>query len=168
MLWQVPQYAHPSRYPKVFESMTGVRTAEFDALLDDILPRYAEAEVKRLRRPDCQRAIGGANGHAVALAARRRCTRRAGLCRHRFTPSTRFGRYACLAKPGHGVRDNTPKMLIVKVNYLMMFGYRSTFTRGVEMPPLRGGVEQVREFRCTKTSGLVVCGVGVAECLQPA
>jgi hypothetical protein len=62
------RYAHLSRYPKVFESMTGLRIAEFDELLDDVLPRYAEAEVKRLSRPHRQRAMGG--GHPFDLSAR--------------------------------------------------------------------------------------------------
>lgn len=62
------RYAHLSRYPKVFEAMTGLRLAEFDELLDDVLPRYAEAEVQRLSRPDRQRALGG--GHPFELSPR--------------------------------------------------------------------------------------------------
>jgi hypothetical protein len=52
----------------VFEAMTGLRLTEFDELLDDVLPRYAEAEVKRLSRPRRQRAIGG--GHPFELSPR--------------------------------------------------------------------------------------------------
>lgn len=62
------RYAHLARYPKVFEAMTGLRLAEFDELLEDVLPRYAEAEVQRLSRPDRQRAIGG--GHPFELSMR--------------------------------------------------------------------------------------------------
>jgi hypothetical protein len=52
----------------VFEVMTGLRLTEFDELLDDVWPRYAEAEVKRLSRPRRQRAIGG--GHPFELSPR--------------------------------------------------------------------------------------------------
>lgn len=62
------RYAHLSRYPKVFEAMTGLRLTEFDELLDDVLPGYAEAEVKRLSRRQRQRAIGA--GHPFELSPR--------------------------------------------------------------------------------------------------
>jgi hypothetical protein len=48
--------------------MTGLRIAEFDELLDDVLPRYAEAEVKRLSRSHRRRAMGG--GHPFELSER--------------------------------------------------------------------------------------------------
>lgn len=62
------RYAHLSRHSKVFEALTGLRLTEFGELLDDVLPRYAEAEIQRLSRPQRQRAIGG--GHPFELSAR--------------------------------------------------------------------------------------------------
>jgi hypothetical protein len=62
------QYAYLSRYPKVFQTLTGLQLTEFDSLLDEVLPRYAEAERQRLSRPTRQRDIGG--GHPFELAAR--------------------------------------------------------------------------------------------------
>jgi hypothetical protein len=48
--------------------MTGLRLNEFTSLLDDMLPRFAEAEQARLQRPQRRRAIGG--GRRADLAAR--------------------------------------------------------------------------------------------------
>jgi DDE superfamily endonuclease/Helix-turn-helix of DDE superfamily endonuclease len=56
------------RYPTVFLKMTGLRLNEFASLLDDMLPRLAEAEQTRLRRSNRQRAIGG--GRHTDLAPR--------------------------------------------------------------------------------------------------
>lgn len=56
-----------TRYPKVFQSLTGLRVREFEHLLVDLLPMYQAAEIKRLRRPDRQRALGG--GDRCDLAA---------------------------------------------------------------------------------------------------
>lgn len=53
------RYNYLSRYKTVFRIMTGLNLNEFDALLDDILPRFTEAEVKRLSRVGRQRDIGG-------------------------------------------------------------------------------------------------------------
>ena len=53
------RYNYLSRYKTVFRIMTGLNLNEFDALLDDILPRFTEAEVKRLSRAGRQRDIGG-------------------------------------------------------------------------------------------------------------
>lgn len=39
--------------------MTGLRVNEFDALIDDALPQFVQAEHKRLERADRQRQIGG-------------------------------------------------------------------------------------------------------------
>ena len=47
------------RYPTVFLKMTGLRLNEFASLLDEMLPRLAEAEQARLHRTDRQRAVGG-------------------------------------------------------------------------------------------------------------
>lgn len=62
------QYAYLTRYPSVFKSMTGLHRHEFEALAEDVLPRYAAAEQQRLSRPTRQRAIGA--GHPFALDAR--------------------------------------------------------------------------------------------------
>jgi transposase len=55
----IMRYHHLTRYPTVFLKMTGLRLAEFNELLTDVLPRLGEAEMARLSRPDRQRAIGG-------------------------------------------------------------------------------------------------------------
>jgi hypothetical protein len=54
------------RYQSVFLKMTGLRLNEFADLLDDMLPRLAEAQQARLQRPNRQRAIGGGR-HADLL-----------------------------------------------------------------------------------------------------
>jgi hypothetical protein len=59
-------YARLSRLPKIFRSMTGLTVPEFDAVVNDLSPRYARAEKKRLNRPNRQRAMGA--GHPVHLA----------------------------------------------------------------------------------------------------
>jgi Helix-turn-helix of DDE superfamily endonuclease/DDE superfamily endonuclease len=48
-----------SQHPNIFLKMTGLRVAEFDTLLRDILPAYLAAESARLARPQRQRAQGG-------------------------------------------------------------------------------------------------------------
>jgi hypothetical protein len=53
------RYEHLSQQPSVFLSVTGLRVGEFDQLYEEVLPAYQEAEVRRLERPDRQRAIGG-------------------------------------------------------------------------------------------------------------
>ncbi len=45
--------------------MTGLTVKEFDGLADEILPLHAQAEQKRLKRPNRQRALGG--GHPFSL-----------------------------------------------------------------------------------------------------
>ena len=62
------RYEHLHLHPTVFKSMTGLRVAEFDALVGDLLPRYAAAEQARLSRRPRQRAIGA--GHPFDLAPR--------------------------------------------------------------------------------------------------
>jgi hypothetical protein len=59
-------YARLSQFPKVFHSMTGLTVPEFEAVVDDLVVRYARAEKMRLSRPNRQRAIGA--GHPVHLA----------------------------------------------------------------------------------------------------
>ena len=62
------RYDHLSRFPKVFQAMTGLRLAEFDDLLSDVLLRFGAAETERLTRAERQRAIGG--GHPFDLTPR--------------------------------------------------------------------------------------------------
>jgi hypothetical protein len=64
----IMRYHHLTQHPNVFYSVTGLRVAEFDELLADVLPRYAQAEQERLTRPDRQRAIGA--GHPFDLNER--------------------------------------------------------------------------------------------------
>lgn len=52
------QYEYLSRHPRVFRVMTGLNVEEFDALVADLEAPYAEAEPRRLQRPNRQRAIG--------------------------------------------------------------------------------------------------------------
>jgi hypothetical protein len=62
------RYDNLRRYSTVFLKMTGLRLNEFASLLDDMLPRLAEAEQRRLRREIRQRAVGG--GRHADLAPR--------------------------------------------------------------------------------------------------
>jgi len=62
------RYSWLSQYPRVFLSVTGLRVAEFDQLVKDVLPKYGEAEQARLERAERQRAMGG--GHPFELALR--------------------------------------------------------------------------------------------------
>jgi hypothetical protein len=55
----VMKYLYLSGYPKIFLRMTGLHLDEFDDLVSDVRPLYAEADMTRLSRPDRQRAIGG-------------------------------------------------------------------------------------------------------------
>ena len=64
----IMRYHHLTQHPTVFCSVTGLRVAEFDELLADVLPRYAQTEQERLTRPDRQRAIGA--GHPFDLNER--------------------------------------------------------------------------------------------------
>jgi hypothetical protein len=62
------RYAHLSRHPAVFVSLTGLRVGEFDTLVADLLPAHAARERDRLGRPGRRRAIGA--GHPFALRPR--------------------------------------------------------------------------------------------------
>jgi DDE superfamily endonuclease/Helix-turn-helix of DDE superfamily endonuclease len=69
----IARYEYLRHHPAVFQAMTGLRLAEFDAVLTALLPRYQAAEEARLsqptkRRPVRKRAIGA--GHQFALAVR--------------------------------------------------------------------------------------------------
>ncbi len=64
----IGRYRYLVRYPQVFRALTGLTVAEFDALVVDVLPRLAEADIQRLMRPTRQRAVGG--GSSFRLEAR--------------------------------------------------------------------------------------------------
>jgi hypothetical protein len=53
------RYRYLRQNKVVFKAMTGLQVAEFDEVVDDLLPGYTEAEEKRLSRPQRKRAIGG-------------------------------------------------------------------------------------------------------------
>jgi hypothetical protein len=53
------RYRYLNSHPNVFLKMTGLRVAEFDGLVRDLLPTFTQAESQRLSRPDRQREIGG-------------------------------------------------------------------------------------------------------------
>lgn len=61
-------YERLQRYPTVFKSLTGLRIAQFDELVTDVLPRYQTAERARRTRPTRKRAIGA--GHPFELDPR--------------------------------------------------------------------------------------------------
>lgn len=54
----IMRYEPLKNHPKVFLRVTGLRSKEFDTLVDEVLPQFMEAEGQRLARPDRQRAIG--------------------------------------------------------------------------------------------------------------
>lgn len=62
----IARYDNLARYLSVFVSMTGLRVSEFEALLNDMLPRLAEHDRERLARPNRKRAAGG--GRHMLLA----------------------------------------------------------------------------------------------------
>src|SRR5436305_5237621 len=64
----IMRYMYLSGYPNVFRAMTGLHLGEFDELVQDIQPKYAEAERARLSRPGRKRDIGA--GHPFALNER--------------------------------------------------------------------------------------------------
>lgn len=55
----IGRYQPLHQHETVFKALTGLRVAEFDQLVVDLLPEYEQAEQQRLSRPDRQRAIGG-------------------------------------------------------------------------------------------------------------
>lgn len=61
------RYFHLSRYAKVFQSMTGLSVSMFDELEQAIEPEFLVAELKRLRRPDRQRSLGGGRVQELAI-----------------------------------------------------------------------------------------------------
>jgi hypothetical protein len=62
----IMRYEHLKRHPNVLLKMTGLRISEFDALVDDLLPRWVEMEHERLSRPDRERAMGGGRNQELA------------------------------------------------------------------------------------------------------
>jgi hypothetical protein len=61
------QYEYLSQHPKVFESLSSLSVELFDELVEELEPRFAEAEYERLHRPDRQRAIGGGRNQELPL-----------------------------------------------------------------------------------------------------
>ena len=59
------RYTYLRSHPAIFKALTGLYIHEFDELLQDIQPRLAAAELKRLSRPSRKRAIGA--GHPFDL-----------------------------------------------------------------------------------------------------
>jgi hypothetical protein len=53
------RYQYLKNNKTVFKAMTGLYIPEFDQLVQDVLPSYAQAEENRLSRPNRQRAMGG-------------------------------------------------------------------------------------------------------------
>lgn len=62
------RFEYLSTFARVFYVMTGLKVHEFNTLIEDVLPKYREAEQRRLARKGRQRAIGG--GHPFELDAR--------------------------------------------------------------------------------------------------
>lgn len=62
------QYKYLSQHPHIFQKCTGITVSEFDTLVDEVLPVYAEAEKQRLQRAGRKRAVGG--GHPFELNGR--------------------------------------------------------------------------------------------------
>jgi hypothetical protein len=44
----IMRYEYLRHYPQVFLKVTGLQVAEFDALIDDVLPQFTQAERQRL------------------------------------------------------------------------------------------------------------------------
>jgi hypothetical protein len=58
------------RSPSAFRRLTGITTAEFDRLLEQLVPRYEQAEARRKDRPGRKRRPGAGRKHALSLADR--------------------------------------------------------------------------------------------------
>lgn len=58
----IMRYDYLHQHPTDFLKMTGLRVNEFDALLEDVLLQFVQAEHKRLERANRQRQIGGGRG----------------------------------------------------------------------------------------------------------
>ncbi len=66
------RYANLQRYPRVFLAVTGLKLPEFAALLEDVLPLYAQAEQQRhhKQRPPTLRKRAEGAGHPFSLPVR--------------------------------------------------------------------------------------------------
>jgi hypothetical protein len=64
----IMRYSQLTPYPAIFLKMTGLHRHEFDEVVRDVLPRFADAEQTRLQRRDRQREPGG--GRTAALDGR--------------------------------------------------------------------------------------------------
>jgi hypothetical protein len=62
------RYAALSVHPRVFKSMTGLHVADFDALVEDVLPALRHADYARRSQRPRHRAVGG--GHPFELSGR--------------------------------------------------------------------------------------------------
>lgn len=62
------RYPYLTQHPTVFLKLTGLRVAEFDRLVRDLLPAFAAAETRRLQRPQRRREPGG--GRSAELDGR--------------------------------------------------------------------------------------------------
>lgn len=62
------RYAALSAHPRVFKSMTGLHVADFDALVEDVLPAVRRADHARRSQRQRHRAVGG--GHPFELSGR--------------------------------------------------------------------------------------------------
>jgi DDE superfamily endonuclease/Helix-turn-helix of DDE superfamily endonuclease len=60
------RYKDLSRHPKVFQSMTGLRVAEFDELVAAVRPAFGREQEARLSRRPRQRALGGGRHFELA------------------------------------------------------------------------------------------------------
>ncbi len=56
--------------PKAFRRLTGITPAAFDRLLDQLTPRYEQADARRKNRPGRKRKPGGGRKHVLVLADR--------------------------------------------------------------------------------------------------
>ena len=61
------RYEHLSHYEKVFQSMRGLWIFLFDELVEEVEPKYIEADRERLERDDRQRAIGGGKAQELEI-----------------------------------------------------------------------------------------------------
>src|SRR5512135_3912589 len=58
------------RCPTAFRRLTGITPTAFDRLMDELTPRYAQAEARRKGRPGRRRKPGAGRKHALTLADR--------------------------------------------------------------------------------------------------
>lgn len=61
------RYQELSRHKSVFQSMTGLTIELFSEVESDVEPRFSEAEIKRLSRPDRKRGLGGGREQELSI-----------------------------------------------------------------------------------------------------